>query len=161
MSPRAVEIRDRLALQPHPEGGWYREVYRSSQTVKPDGGRGLRSALTAIYFLLNAGEFSAWHVVQSDECWLHLEGGPLELLTFDPAAHVRHSTRLGPLSESTEPFAVVPAGVWQAARPLGDFTLVQCLVGPGFDFADFRLNRDDAGDRELAQQQLGDWAELL
>jgi uncharacterized protein len=157
MDPRADELRRTLDLQPHPEGGWYREVFRSTATVQPHDGRGARSALTAIDFLLNQGEQSVWHVVRSDECWHFCEGAPLELLQIDPTTRQRTRLVLGPVSGQTRPLHVVPAGVWQAARSLGTYTLVQCTVGPGFDFTDFRLGRDESGSREL----FGDWSELL
>jgi uncharacterized protein len=160
MHPRAAELRQVLDLQPHPEGGWYREVYRSSSLVQPKDDRGQRSAITAIYFLLNRGEKSAWHVVQSDECWHFCEGAPLELMLFDPPSRIRKPLFLGPLAGEVRPFHVVPAGIWQAARSQGDFTLVQCTVGPGFDFEDFRLLRDEAGGRE-SLTGLGDWSNLL
>jgi len=128
-------IRD-YRLQPHPEGGWYREVHRSEHLLGSlTGYPGERNALTAIYFLLAAGEFSVFHRVRSEEAWVHLAGAPLELvlLVKEPAFLI-----LAPPG-SGEPLRVVPPGVLQAARSMGDYTLAACLVAPGFDFADFTI----------------------
>jgi len=149
---RAQWLIETLGLQPHPEGGWYREVFRSTADVAPGDGRTARSALTSIYFLLRAGEHSRWHRVRSDELWVHLEGVPLALWHSDALLRTAPShTRLGPVDlHGTRPQQVVPAGQWQAAQPIaahaaGDYTLVACSVAPGFDFADFSL-MDPAGD---------------
>ena len=135
MHPRAIELIDILHLVPHPEGGYFREVFRSIQTVQPSDSRPTRAALTTIYFLLPAGAYSRWHQVLSDEVWHFYEGAPLELLC-DEQCWV-----LGPVTSNSEQALVqiVPAGAWQAARSLGEYTLVGCTVGPGFDFADFTL----------------------
>ncbi len=153
----AAQLIELLQLQPHPEGGWYREIHRASATVRPADGRPDRSALTVIYFLLQRGQFSAWHVVASDECWQYCEGASLELLMFDATSGDRTTVDLGEISANRRSTAVVPPGVWQAARSTGDYTLVQCTVGPGFDFADFQMLRD-APDRERLTTQLGDWS---
>jgi predicted cupin superfamily sugar epimerase len=115
------------------------EAFRSSLLVSPADGRGQRSALTIIYFLLVQGSFSRWHRVLSDEAWHWYEGDPLELLIARSAGGKVASINLGPLSESSVPQWVVPAGWWQAARPLGAYALVGCSVGPGFDYSDFTL----------------------
>jgi predicted cupin superfamily sugar epimerase len=133
----AATIITRYGLQSHPEGGWYREVYRSAMPVgQPPGYAGERSALTAIYFLLEQDDFSAFHRVRGEEAWIHLAGAPLELVLLDngPARLLLTSPGGG-----GAPLLVVPPGVLQAARSLGDFTLVSCLVAPGFEFADFSL----------------------
>lgn len=160
-NPRADELREILQLQPHPEGGWYREIFRSAARVAPQDGRAPRDALTVIYFLLAAGEHSAWHVVLSDECWQFCEGDPLELVTFDPASRRQDRIEIGPVAPSRRPVHVVPAGIWQAARTTGEYTLVQCTVGPGFDFEDFRLNRDSVDDLQTIQRALAEWAHFL
>jgi len=139
MNERARTLIAALEMQPHPEGGYYREIYRSPDTVQPQDGRGERSALTTIYFLLTAGQVSRWHRVLSDEVWHHYEGDPLELLWLSHDLTVCHRAVLGPVREGVTPVATVPAGCWQAARPTGDHTLVGCTVGPGFDFHDFTL----------------------
>lgn len=142
-----------LSLRPHPEGGWYSEVFRSRGLVEADGRRGERSALTSIYFLLVEGQCSRWHRVTSDEAWHFYEGNPLELLSCDPDLERLDRVRLGPWDGEVRPTHVVPAGHWQAARPTGAYTLVGCTVGPGFDFADFSLLRDDqaTADRLVAR----------
>jgi len=142
MNPRVeILIRD-LQLRPHPEGGYYREIFRSEQSVSADGERGKRSALTAIYFLLVAGQCSRWHRVLSDEAWCHLEGDPVTLLCFHAQTQRSSSIQLGAYGPDTEPVFVVPAGVWQAAQPSGEYALVSCYVGPGFEFDDFSLASD-------------------
>ena len=141
MDERARDLIQGLGLERHPEGGWYREVFRSAREVRApaDGAAQVtRSALTTIYFLLLQGEPTAWHSVASDEIWHFLEGSPAEVLTIDPGSR-RHTHRLGPLSADAAPVAIVPAEHAQMARTLGAFTLVGCTVGPGFDFADFKL----------------------
>jgi predicted cupin superfamily sugar epimerase len=135
MRARAVIVR--LDLKPHPEGGWYREIYRSSTSVQTT--RGARSAITAIYYLLEREQISRWHVVEADEIWHFYEGAPLELLAYDPEPHALARHVLGNTTDDHERVAVMRQGVWQAARSLGDFSLVGCSVGPGFDFEDFRF----------------------
>ncbi|MBM3751430.1 MAG: cupin domain-containing protein [Acidimicrobiia bacterium] len=132
-----------LSLRPHPEGGWYSEVFRSRHLVTADGRRGERSALTTIYFLLVSGQCSRLHRVASDEAWHFHEGDPLELVSCDPEFERCEHVRLGPWDGTVRPAHVVPAGYWQAARPTGAYTLVGCTVGPGFDFADFAMLSDD------------------
>ena len=130
-------LAEQFDLRPHPEGGWFRETFRSG-TVNPPGYDGSRAAATAIYFLLNPGEQSAWHVVKSDELWFWHSGGPLEL-HFGGAGEQPVKADvvvLGP----TNPQVLIPAGVWQAAVPAAqDPVLVSCVVSPGFDFEDFRM----------------------
>jgi predicted cupin superfamily sugar epimerase len=133
----AAELVSKLSLQPHPEGGWYREIYRSAERVET--ARGSRSALTAIYYLLEQGQLSRWHVVQSDELWHFYSGAALELFEYDPLSRRCARHVLGPIASDSTPVAVIPAGAWQAARSLGPWTLVGCTVGPGFEFADFQL----------------------
>ncbi len=138
----ASELITRLALRPHPEGGWYREIYRSPTRVQTI--RGSRSALTTIYFLLEQAQISRWHVVQADELW-HFQGGdPLELFEYDPAARRLARHVVGPVEPRTgaSAVAVIPSGCWQAARSLGTYSLMGCTVGPGFEFADFQFVSD-------------------
>jgi predicted cupin superfamily sugar epimerase len=144
LDPRAVELIQRLRLTPHPEGGYYRELFRSDSVVRPADGRPPRSALTTIYFLLAAGAHSRWHRVTSDEVWHVYEGSPLELLLASPALDQVERIVLGPATPIHEPVRAVPAGWWQAARPQGAYVLAGCSVAPGFDFADFNFLRDDA-----------------
>jgi hypothetical protein len=136
--PRLAEL---LNLAPHPEGGWYRETWRSPVSFQPDGYPGPRQAATAIYFLLQPGERSRWHVVASDELWLWHSGGPLLLRLGGATPTEERTIRLGAdIAAGEQPQALVPGGVWQAAEPAGpEPVLVSCVVAPGFDFADFRL----------------------
>jgi uncharacterized protein len=140
---RARELIEALGLQPHPEGGHYRETFRSPHRVAPDDGRERRSALTSIDFLLQAGEFSAWHRVRSDEAWHLLEGGPLRLWCLPPTLDRIEPVDLAAVGPGRTPRHVVPAGWWQAAEPLGAFAYVGATVGPGFEFADFAFGRED------------------
>ena len=144
-SARASELARELDLRPHPEGGHYRELFRSAARVQPEDGREPRSALTTIDFLLSRGECSAWHRVASDEAWHLLEGPALRLWLLAPDLSALESVRLAPVSKATRPRHVVPAHWWQAAEPEGDVAYVGATVGPGFDFADFAFGRDDAG----------------
>lgn len=133
-----------LGLAPHPEGGWYRETWRSPVSFQPEGYDGERAGATAIYFLLAPGEESRWHRVRSTEIWLWHSGGPLTLTlggTGDDPAEEPARVTLGPeVRAGHHPQVVVPAGAWQAARPADDQpVLVSCVVSPGFDFADFEL----------------------
>lgn len=139
---RAQTLIAQLGLKPHPEGGYYGELYRSEASVAPADGRGPRSALTTIYFLLPAGAVSRWHRVQSDEVWHFYEGAPLDLWIAPPSGDRIDRRRLGTLDAQQLPVYTVPAGWWQAARSTGDYTLVGCTVGPGFDFRDFALAAD-------------------
>ena len=134
----ADEIIKLLGLSAHPEGGWYAETYRHEA---PDGGRG---ACTAIYFLLKAGECSHWHrVTDADEMWHWYAGGPLAL-TMSPNGHDATAVRLGPnLKQGERPQILVPAGHWQAAEILGEWTLVGCTVAPAFLFENFELAPPD------------------
>ena len=141
VDPRAVELIASLDLKPHPEGGFYRETWRSPLLVKVDQ-RPLRSALTTIYFLLAAGSFSAWHRVRADQVWHWYEGEPLELLLASPDFSIVRRIGLGPVNPGSEPVATVPADWWQAARPTGTHALCGCTVAPGFEFEDFTFLRD-------------------
>jgi uncharacterized protein len=123
VSSGAAALIARHALQRHPEGGWYRETWRAP--AGPDG----RSRGTAILFLLDAGERSHWHRVDADELWLWHAGAPLALAIGESATTLDAGT----------PQALVPAGAWQAATAGAAWTLVSCVVVPGFDFAGFTL----------------------
>lgn len=129
MHPRARHLIDSLRLEPHPEGGWYRQIYKSEEKVTRHRDGAERTALTTIYFLLVAGTESAWHCVQSDEVWHFYEGDPLELRTRDSVT----------LLDADHRAHVIRAGEWQAAKPLGAYVLVGCTVGPGFEFEDFAM----------------------
>ena len=157
MQTRALT--DKLGLEPHPEGGWYREIYRSSDRVQTR--RGARSAITSIYYLLERNQTSRWHVVEADEIWHFYEGSPLELLAYEPEARALVRRVLGSTSEDHERMAVIRKGVWQAARSLGEFSLVGCSVGPGFDFEDFRFVASLSEHRAHFDGELAPFASLL
>lgn len=134
----ADEIIAHLALKPHPEGGWYAETWRASTSP------GERASGTAIYFLLKAGESSHWHKVDAAEIWLWHTGAPLDLriAATDPGPATVH--KLGPdLARGEAPQVLVPPGLWQAAATTGEFTLVSCIVSPGFEFDGFTLADPD------------------
>ncbi|MBC2776489.1 cupin domain-containing protein [Parasphingopyxis marina] len=137
MNENAAAIVEALGLQPHPEGGWYRETWRA------DAAGGERAAGTAIHFLLAAGERSHWHRVDAAEIWLWHGGDPLTLqMAQDEAGPIRAVTLGGNVPRGEAPQCVIPAGDWQAAEPLaGDagYVLVSCIVVPGFEFAGFTL----------------------
>ena len=139
---RPAELIAQLRLIEHPEGGYYSEVFRSAAAVQPEDGRGSRPALTSIYFLLPAGAVSRWHRVWSDEIWHFYEGAPLDLWLLPPEGNLPDRRRLGPLDRDSQRTVAVPAGWWQAARSTGEYTLVGCTVGPGFEFQDFTMARD-------------------
>jgi predicted cupin superfamily sugar epimerase len=130
----AAAVARLLDLAPHPEGGFYRETFRDARTLA-----GGRAASTAIYYLLPAGQVSAWHRVDAAEIWHWHAGAPLALSLYESGAAPR-TLRLGAdLADGERPQGVVPPGVWQSARSLGDWSLVGCTVAPGFEFAHFEL----------------------
>ncbi|WP_243398178.1 cupin domain-containing protein [Deinococcus koreensis] len=126
------EIIRELHMQPHPEGGHYVQIHEDERVV--DG----RPVCTSIYFLLRAGEVSHWHRVDATEIWSYHAGEALEL-SIGEGGELR-TVRLGPdLLSGERPQGIVPAHAWQSARPLGDWTLVGCVVAPGFRFSGFEL----------------------
>lgn len=132
-------------LQPHPEGGWYKETYRSAEQISasalPERFSGARSFSTAIYFLLEQGNFSAFHRIKSDECWHFYAGDQLDVYVLQQDGrldiiHLGNDISKGQLFQF-----VVPANCWFASRPAAGshFCFVGCTVAPGFDFADFEM----------------------
>jgi len=160
MHPRARQLIDDLRLEPHPEGGFYREIFRSAGRVWPSDVRPIRSALTTIYFLLPAGACSRWHRVASDEVWHLYEGEPLELLLVSADLSATESCVLQAAGASAGPVRTVPAGWWQAARPLGAYALAGCTVAPGFEFDDFSFMRGLPEADGLASLR-AEWTALL
>ena len=138
MHRRARDLISELGLQPHPEGGYFLEVFRSAHNVQPLDERSARSALTTIYFLLTKGQYGRWHRVASDETWHFYEGDPLEIYWIDDR-NVVHQEVLGTGTSNVRPMCVVPAGCWQAAKPLGEYSFLGCDVAPGFEFQDFEM----------------------
>lgn len=141
---------EKLRLKPHPEGGFYAENYRSAEEIAqaalPERFGGSRTFSTAIYFLLPAGTFSAFHRIDADECWHFYEGLPLHVYVIDANGRLE-VIQLGSNIGDGEVFqAVVPAGCWFASMPVGllGYALVGCTVAPGFDFAGFELAEKEA-----------------
>lgn len=132
-------------LQPHPEGGWYKETYRSNESIPanalPQRFTGSRSFSTAIYFLLEQGNYSAFHKIKSDECWHFYAGDALEIFILSPDGELEIFL-LGNDIENKQVFQhVVPANCWFASRPAKEsrYCFVGCTVAPGFDFEDFEM----------------------
>ena len=151
LPPSVREIIERLALAPHPEGGFYRETWRSpielAADALPEGYPGSRSAMTSILFLLPTGVASALHRVRSEELWLHHQGDDVELGIGETIEAARASGGRSILGQGTSATlqAIVPAGHWQTATALegrAGYALVGCVVAPGFDFADFEMAGD-------------------
>lgn len=128
-----------LGLAPHPEGGFYRETWRS--TVAVETPRGTRSVGTAIYYLLPRGTFAAWHRVSSDELWHFYDGHALTMFLLDERGRLETVMLGRDVVKGERPQVLVPAGVLQAAVPRGAYTLCGCTVAPGFDFADWEMPR--------------------
>ena len=120
-------------MQPHPEGGWYRETFRD--VAGPDG----RARSTAIYFLLEAGQRSHWHRVDAVETWHFYSGAALALHIAPPGGPPEILTLGAGLIDGERPQAVVPEGWWQSAESIGGWTLVGCTVAPGFEFSGFEM----------------------
>lgn len=174
MNQQTQDLIAKLALQPHPEGGHYSELYRSKETVVRNADEQERVSLTTIYFLLATGELSRWHVVSSDEVWHFYEGDDLELFIYDPINQQINVTVLGQTIDGHSRVAVVPAGYWQAARPVAlastdirdtskvsGHSLVGCTVGPGFEFADFKFVSDLENHQKHFRTDLASYNELL
>lgn len=130
-----------LGLQPHVEGGHYKETYKSTLECGFTGFVGARSVCTGIYFLLAEGEFSAFHRIKSDEMWHFYDGDPLSIYIITPSGELNVVTLGLDLVNGQQPQAVVPADCWFASRveSPGHFALVGCTVAPGFDFQDFEM----------------------
>ncbi len=162
----AAALIEGLALQAHPEGGYYREVYRASKTVAYEGAA--RAAVTSIYYLLAGAQYSAWHQIDADEIWAFHCGDPLALYIWNPAGTFTTIVLGDPRKCKGARFQlVVPAGCWFAAErarctdlgssahaPVGH-VLVGCMVAPGFEFSGFRLARREDLAGAIAAQ--GSW----
>lgn len=134
-----------LRLEPHPEGGYFREVYRSAETLPAAGlpfrYQGERAVSTAIYFMLASGTFSAFHRLRSDEIWHFYAGSAIDLHLLHTDGRHEGVVNGPDIPAGQQPMVVLPAGTWFAAavQKPGSYGLVGCTVAPGFDFADFEL----------------------
>lgn len=139
------QLIQQFGLERHPEGGWYRQTYKSEELITasalPERYGGDRSFSTAIYFLLEKGDFSAFHRIQSDECWHFYTGDPLLVYVIKQNGQLDTITLGKKFTEGQQFQFVVPANSWFASRPAAgsEYCLVGCTVAPGFDFADFEL----------------------
>lgn len=140
----AEKIIEKLRLFRHPEGGFYREMYRAEKIITLDDGR-VRNAGTAIYYLLNDADKSHFHKVSSDELWLFHQGEPLEIFIITEDGNIETKILGSQLDKDEEPQVIVKANTWFAAQVKGEkgFALVTCTVSPGFDFDDFKLGNKD------------------
>jgi predicted cupin superfamily sugar epimerase len=131
---------DKLNLQPHPEGGYYKEVYRSEENIEgtllPGNRKGVRFVCTAIYFLLEGNDFSAFHRIKSDEIWHFYDGTPLMIYSIDKKGKLKEY-----LLSNDSPMQIIPKEEWFSAELIdkSSFALVGCTVAPGFDFVDFEM----------------------
>lgn len=130
-----------LELQPHPEGGFYREMYRSKKRIRDFDTSADKCAYTTIYYLLGGQDFSSWHRIQSDETWFYHSGCDLLVYYFDEARALQ-TTQVGLASMNLQ--ATIPANTWFAAKPIQEdsFSLVSCAVAPGFEFGEFELGAE-------------------
>ncbi|MFT6996410.1 MAG: putative cupin superfamily sugar epimerase [Cryomorphaceae bacterium] len=143
MSNNSIQdLVDRLDLLPHPEGGYYKETYRSDLAQLPPNALGIkveRNLSTAIYFLLTKGSFSAFHRIKQDELWHHYLGDPIAVHTISPEGEYAKLLLGKDLAKGEFPQHMVKGGTWFASESLGEYSLAGCTVAPGFDFADFEL----------------------
>ena len=139
----AQQLIDALDLKAHPEGGFYKEVYRSDMSLHSTGANATRNAITCIYFLLLKGQVSQFHRVKHDEVWNFYLGAPLRLIDINGDGV--EDIILGDYRDKVVAQHVIKANNWQAAESTGDYSLVGCSVAPGFDFADFSfLSADES-----------------
>jgi len=161
MNPRVSKLINLLDLEPHVGGGYIREIFRSKNLVHLLGNQVERKALTTIYYLLGAGEFDSWHRLDSDEVWHYYEGATLELLWIKQGEEKYTRCLIGEIDDSTKPIAIVPGGCWQMARTTGEYTLVGCTMGPGFEYEGYQLLRDNPEDAKIIQHRFPELDEFL
>ncbi len=136
---------NKLNLLPHPEGGYFKETYRSEEVIStealPERFAGERAFGTSIYYLLEGNDFSAFHRLKSDEIWHFYDGSPISLHLIYPSGEYRNILLGTDLFNGEEPQIIIPKGIWFAAHPVNksSFSLVGCAVYPGFDFSDFEM----------------------
>ncbi len=156
---QAKDLIKEYKLLPHPEGGYYKELYRSPTTIPkhvlPNGFGGDRNNCTAIYFLLEQGDFSAFHRIKSDECWHFYYGEPLNVFVIDYNGELQTITLGNNITQGELFFYTVPANSWFASRPLQNaaFSFVGCTVSPGFNFEDFELAKVNELCRQYPQHE--------
>lgn len=133
--------KEHLDLEPHPEGGYFKETYRSDILEKFDSHNGVRNVSTGIYFLLTKGNFSAFHRIKSDEMWHHYDGSAIEIFWITEEGKINTITLGKDMEDYQVPQAVIPANAWFASRVEegGEYALAGCTVAPGFDFQDFEM----------------------
>lgn len=163
----AKQLIEKLELMPHPEGGYFRETYRSPGTIGdsslPESMVGYRNYSTAIYFLLGRTDYSRFHTLKADEIWHFHAGFPLEIIEITPSGQVQRTILGLDLDQGHVPQYVIRAGNWFGARCLDknlddDFCFLSCTVSPGFDFQDFELASSDFAEK---YPQAADYPELL
>ena len=153
---------DQFGLQPHPEGGWYAESYKSKETIPnyglPKRYKGDRAFSTCIYFLLEKGNFSAFHKIQSDECWHFYSGDPMNVFVIRENGEIDVILVGNDITKGHVFQYVVPANCWFASRPAegSEYCFVGCTVAPGFEFTDFEL-----ADAEQLSSQYPQHKELI
>lgn len=139
MNSEIQQLATHLQLQPHPEGGFYKETYRCTNNTTHHHNTEPRSACTAIYFLLVENNFSAFHRIQSDEIWHFYKGEPIHLHTISPEGDYEEILIGNDIANNQHPQYTVPAGYWFASEVKSNYALCGCTVSPGFDFNDFEL----------------------
>jgi predicted cupin superfamily sugar epimerase len=161
MNPRVSELINLFDMEPHVGGGYIREVFRSTNLIHLPGNKKDRRALTTIYYLLGAGEYDCWHRVDADEVWHYHEGAPLDLLWVEKGEEKCNLNILGGIENGSKPIAVVPGGCWQMARTKGEYTLVGCTMGPGFEYECYQLLRDHPEEAGKIQRQFPELAKFI
>ena len=161
MNPRVSELISLLELEPHVGGGYIREVFRSTNLIHLPGNREERKASTTIYYLLAVGEYDSWHRLDGDEAWHYYEGAMLELFWIEQGAEKYTRSPIGEVGELSRPVAVVPGGCWQMARTTGEYTLVGCTMGPGFEYEGYQLLRDNLEEANEIRRRFPELAEFI
>jgi predicted cupin superfamily sugar epimerase len=161
MNLRVSELINLLEMEHHVGGGYIREVFRSTNLIHLPGNQEERRALTTIYYLLGAGEYDSWHRVDGDEVWHYHEGAKLELLWIEKGEEKCNHYLVGEIEDASRPVAVVPGGCWQMARTTGEYTLVGCTMGPGFEYEGYQLLKDYAEEARVIQHRFPELAEFL
>jgi len=161
MNQRAHELIQLLDLSEHPEGGYYKEVYRSTDKVISPVNKEERHAVTDIYFLLLKGQVSRFHRVCHDEIWNFYEGDPLTLIEIQSDSLETSKIILGECQATPHYKHCIKASHWQAAYSVGEYSLVGCTVAPGFDFKDFQFLKDSEDEYSMLCTKYPDFAFLM